>query len=155
MRHVYFVLLMSVFAVTSTFAGIPDDADLLLWIGEGSGNTAIDGTGNGNDGTFHGNAKWVPDGKFATGISLRGAETYLEVPDLIAEEGPSCSGLSPIGMAPMAKITGFLMPVSEPFTSSFQKVLTTLTSTRKISASTLRPLTMPIGKMLNSTQQVS
>lgn len=87
MRHVYFALLMSVFAVASTFAGIPNDADLLSWIGEGSGNKAVDGTGNGNDGTFHGNAKWVADGKFATGISLKGADTYMEVPDQIAEEG--------------------------------------------------------------------
>lgn len=84
---IYFLFLMSVFAVTAASAGIPDDADLLMWIGEGSGNKAPDGTGNGNDGTLHGNAKWVADGKYQAGISLKGAETYMEVPDLIAEAG--------------------------------------------------------------------
>ena len=87
MRQVYLVLLMSVFAISSAFAGIPDDNDLLMWIGEGSGNKAPDGTGNGNDGTLHGSAKWVGDGKFQAGISLIGAETYLEVPNVVAEAG--------------------------------------------------------------------
>ena len=58
-----------------------------MWIGKGSGNKAVDGTGNGNDGTFHGNAKWVGDGKFQAGISLKGAETYVEVPNVITEAG--------------------------------------------------------------------
>ena len=87
MRQVYFVLFISIFAITSAFAGIPDDKDLLMWIGEGSGKKAIDGTGNGNDGTFGGTAKWVADGKYNTGISLRGAETFLEVPNTITEAG--------------------------------------------------------------------
>lgn len=87
MRQFYLVLLISIFVVSSVFAGIPKDADLLMWIGEGSGNKAPDGTGNGNDGTFHGNAKWVGDGKYQGGISLIGAETYLEVPLLVAEAG--------------------------------------------------------------------
>ena len=87
MRLVYLVLLMSLFVVSSAFAGIPDDGDLLMWIGEGSGNKVVDGTGNGNDGTFHGNAKWVGDGKYQAGISLKGAETYMEVPNVITEAG--------------------------------------------------------------------
>lgn len=87
MKHVYLVLLMSIFVATSAFAGVPDDADLLLWIGEGSGNKAVDGTGNGNDGTFGGAAKWVGDGKYNAGISLKGEETYMEVPNVITEAG--------------------------------------------------------------------
>ena len=88
MRQVYLLFFISLFVVTSAFAGVPDDKDLLLWIGEGSGNKAVDGTGNGNDGTFHGNAKWVAgQGKFAAGISLKGAETYMEVPNVITEAG--------------------------------------------------------------------
>ena len=59
MKRVYLLLLISAFAIGSAFAGIPNDADILLWIGEGSGNKAVDGTGNGNDGTFGGTAKWV------------------------------------------------------------------------------------------------
>ena len=87
MRQVYLVLLMSVFVIASAFAGIPGDKDLLMWIGEGSGNKAVDGTGNGNDGTFGGAAKWVADGKYNAGIALRGKETYLEVPNVITEAG--------------------------------------------------------------------
>ena len=87
MRPVYLVLFISVFVVSSAFAGIPGDKDLLMWIGEGSGKKAPDGTGNGNDGTLHGNAKWVGDGKYQAGISLKGAETFLEVPHVIAEAG--------------------------------------------------------------------
>lgn len=87
MRQIYFVLLMSMFVIATAFAGIPDDKDLLMWIGEGSGNKAVDGTGNGNDGTFGGAAKWVADGKYAAGIALRGKETYLEVPNVVTEAG--------------------------------------------------------------------
>ncbi len=87
MKQIYLVCLFAYVFVSSAFAGIPGDKDLLMWIGEGSGNKAVDGTGNGNDGTFHGNAKWVGDGKFQAGISLKGAETYLEVPNIITEAG--------------------------------------------------------------------
>ena len=88
MKRVYLVLLISVFVVSSAFAGIPGDKDLLMWIGEGSGNKAIDGTGNGKDGTFGGAAKWVAgEGKYGAGISLRGKETFLEVPNVITEAG--------------------------------------------------------------------
>ncbi len=87
MRQIYFVLLMSMFVIATALAGIPDDKDLLMWIGEGSGNKAVDGTGNGNDGTFGGAAKWVADGKYAAGIALRGKETYLEVPNVVTEAG--------------------------------------------------------------------
>ena len=88
MKRVYLVLLISTFGVVSAFAGIPNDKDILLWIGEGSGNKAVDGTGNGKDGTFGGSAKWVPgQGKYGAGIALRGKETYLEVPKVITEAG--------------------------------------------------------------------
>ena len=88
MKQVYLVLFISTFVITSALAEIPDDGDLLLWIGEGSGNTALDGTGNGNDGTFGGAAKWgAGQGKYAAGIALRGKETYLEVPNVITEAG--------------------------------------------------------------------
>ena len=88
MRHVYFLFVFTLVISMSAFAGIPKDADLLLWIGEGSGNKAPDGTGNGNDGTFGGAAKWVAgQGKYAAGIALRGKESFLEVPNVITEAG--------------------------------------------------------------------
>lgn len=71
----------------SVCAQLPDDKDLLLWIGEGSGNKAEDSTDNGNDGTFHGMAEWIADGKFDSGISLKGEESFIEVPNVITETG--------------------------------------------------------------------
>lgn len=88
MRHIYFILVLTLVVSLSAFAGIPKDKDILLWIGEGSGNKAVDGTGNGKDGTFGGSAKWVPgQGKYGAGIALRGKETFLEVPNVITEAG--------------------------------------------------------------------
>ena len=37
MRQIYLVLFISIFVITSAFAGIPNDKDILLWIGEGRG----------------------------------------------------------------------------------------------------------------------
>ena len=88
MRYIYFLLVLTLVVSLSAFAGIPNDKDLLLWIGEGRGNKAVDGTGNGNDGTFGGAAKWVAgQGKYAAGISIRGKESFLEVPKVITEAG--------------------------------------------------------------------
>ncbi len=88
MKPVYFILLLILIVNISVLAEIPNDKDLLLWIGEGSGARAIDATGNGNDGTFGGSAKWVAgQGKYDDGIVLRGKETYLEIPNVITETG--------------------------------------------------------------------
>ena len=88
MKQIYIILVLTIFVGMSAFAGIPKDKDILLWIGEGSGNKAVDGTGNGKDGTFGGSAKWVAgQGKYGAGIALRGKETYLEVPNVITEAG--------------------------------------------------------------------
>ncbi len=88
MKQVYFVLLISVFVAAGAVAGVPNDGDILLWIGEGSGNKAADGSGNGKDGTFSGGAKWVPgEGKYGAGIALRGEETFMEVPNAVTEVG--------------------------------------------------------------------
>ena len=88
MKCIYCFLVLSIVATMSVSAALPDDKDLLLWIGEGSGNKVIDSTGNRNDVTFHGTAHWLADeGKFASGIVLRGTETFMEVPNVITETG--------------------------------------------------------------------
>ncbi len=88
MKYLYVTLLISLMCIAPALSQIPNDKDLLLWIGEGRGDTAVDGTGNGNEGTFGGNAKWVAgDGKYASGIALRGKESFLEVPNVITEAG--------------------------------------------------------------------
>lgn len=84
----YCILVLILVSTIALFAEIPNDEDLLLWIGEGSGNVASDLTGNGNDGTLHGSAQWIVDeGKFASGIVLKGMASFIEVPNVIAERG--------------------------------------------------------------------
>ena len=88
MKFISLILGMIIVVTMSVFAELPDDKDLLLWIGEGNGNTVPDLTGNGNDGTFHGIAQWIADeGKYGSGIVLKGIETFMEVPNVIAEVG--------------------------------------------------------------------
>jgi len=72
---IYFVLLLGL-ALTSMAR-----ADLVgLWrFDEGSGTTAYDSSGNGNDGTLVGGATWAA-GRFGGGIELDGTSGYVSVP---------------------------------------------------------------------------
>ncbi|MCH8290926.1 LamG domain-containing protein [Candidatus Poribacteria bacterium] len=87
MKTLCFILLISAMIMTTAFGQIPNDKDILPWIGEGKGKTATDATGNGNDGIFDAGAKWVAGGKYGAGISLEAKGSYLEVPNVIKEEG--------------------------------------------------------------------
>ena len=157
MKYIFLSVLISLIGFGIAFAGIPDDADLLLWIGEGSGNKAVDGTGNGNDGTFGGNAKWVAgQGKYAAGIALRGAESFLEVPNTIAEAGsllfwfrPDWDGGDGEDYRLFDGKEQGTSPVSGPSTSLSARVRHTRTSRLRNSGSILKPQTMAIGKMWN------
>ncbi|MFH1717076.1 MAG: LamG domain-containing protein, partial [Planctomycetota bacterium] len=52
-----------------------------LWkFDEGSGTTAYDSSGNGNDGTLIGGATWA-QGRFGGGVELDGTSGYVSVPD--------------------------------------------------------------------------
>lgn len=53
----------------------------------GHADQAPDVSENGNDGTFHGTAEWVTDGKFDAGISLKGHQNFVEVPNVIRQTG--------------------------------------------------------------------
>ncbi len=55
-------------------------ADLVGWwrLDDGSGTTAIDSSGNGNDGTINGDPKWV-DGKVGGALEMDGGD-YVDVP---------------------------------------------------------------------------
>lgn len=60
-------------------AKIDPDSITGMWLfNEGKGNTATDGSGNGNDGEIHG-AKWV-DGKFGKALEFNGTDNWVEVP---------------------------------------------------------------------------
>jgi hypothetical protein len=56
-------------------------ADLVGWwrLDEGSGTTAVDSSGNGNDGALQGLPQWV-DGKFSKALQLDGVDDFVEVP---------------------------------------------------------------------------
>jgi len=71
-----FVLVLGL-ALTSTA-----DADLVGWwrFDEGSGTTAFDSSGNGNDGTLNGDPKWVA-GKYGGALKFNGSSDYLAAPD--------------------------------------------------------------------------
>jgi hypothetical protein len=65
-------------ALTSTA-----EADLIGWwrLDEGSGTTASDSSGHGNDARFEGSPVWVDDGKLGKAIKFNGSSDYLAAPD--------------------------------------------------------------------------
>jgi len=72
----------------SAIAQLPDDKDLLLWIGEGNGVRATDATGNKNHGSLHDGATWV-DGR-RTGskaIDLMKNGSFVEIPGVLKAKG--------------------------------------------------------------------
>jgi hypothetical protein len=76
-------------------AVLPDSCVLALDFGEGSGGTAYDSSGHGNNGvlsnlhaTFYGDAHWV-EGKFGYGLSLDGIGDYLLIDSLPLGENPN------------------------------------------------------------------
>ena len=76
-----FVGLVGIFLLIALpgLAKIDPDSITGMWLfNEGKGNTATDGSGNGNDGEIHG-AKWV-DGKFGKALEFNGADNWVEVP---------------------------------------------------------------------------
>jgi hypothetical protein len=73
------IMTISLVAVNSCLA---IDGLVGAWLFDtGSGDTAIDSSGNGHDGELVGNATWEDDGKFGSAISCDGTEAYVMVPD--------------------------------------------------------------------------
>jgi hypothetical protein len=60
-----------------------DDPNLVGWwtLDEGSGTTAFDSSGKGNDATFQGNPQWVADGRLGGAVQFNGTTDYLAAPD--------------------------------------------------------------------------
>jgi hypothetical protein len=70
-------------------------ADLIGWwrFDEGSGNTAYDTSGNGNDGTLIGNPQWVA-GKIGGALEFNGTDSMIDIPyspDMTPSEGTTMS----------------------------------------------------------------
>jgi len=64
--------------VLSLALASPVSAELVAhWkLDDGSGTTALDSSGNGNDGTLNGGATWV-DGQFGSAIQFNGSDSYV------------------------------------------------------------------------------
>ena len=64
-----------------SMANVAEDGLVAYWpFDEGKGKEAEDVTGNGHDGEFNGNPKWI-DGKFGTGLEFDGEKDYVAVAD--------------------------------------------------------------------------
>ena len=59
------------------------DPNLVAWwqFDEGSGTTAFDSSGNGNDASFAGAPQWVGDGRFGKALQFDGVADYVAAPD--------------------------------------------------------------------------
>ncbi len=68
---------------THTRALGADDPNLVAWwtLDEGTGTTALDSSGKGNDATFQGNPQWVADGRLGGAVQFNGTSDYLAAPD--------------------------------------------------------------------------
>jgi hypothetical protein len=74
------IMVVSLVAVNPSSSAI--DGLVAAWLFDtGSGNTAIDSSGNGHDGELIGNATWEQNGKFGSALSCDGTEAYVLVPD--------------------------------------------------------------------------
>ena len=78
------LLIAVVFALGAILSGVASaasDPDLVGWWGfdEGSGTTAVDSSGYGNDGTLMNGLTYV-EGYFFTALEFDGADDYVEVP---------------------------------------------------------------------------
>jgi hypothetical protein len=58
-------------------------AEIVSWwkLDEGSGTTALDSSGNGNNATFQGGPMWADNGKFGKAVRFNGTSDYLAAPD--------------------------------------------------------------------------
>ncbi len=74
--------LFTIVALTgSTYAEIDPETIAGAWLfEEGSGGTAVDSSGNGNDGTIEGSPKWV-NGKFGKAMEFNGQTDYIVIKD--------------------------------------------------------------------------
>ncbi|MHC4629535.1 MAG: hypothetical protein ACYTDV_21380 [Planctomycetota bacterium] len=79
-RLVHLASLALVFAVVLTAAAHADPSLVGWWrLDDGSGTTATDSSGNGNDGTLTGGPTWAL-GRLSGALEFDGVDDYVEVP---------------------------------------------------------------------------
>jgi len=80
-KLIYLVSFVLVLGLAMSVAEGADPSLIAWWrFEEGSGTTAYDSSGNGNDGTLVGGATWAA-GRYGGGIELDGTSGYVSVPD--------------------------------------------------------------------------
>ncbi len=77
------VCIISFVAVLGVSFTSPACADLVGWwrFDDGSGTTAMDSSGNGNDGTLNGGAQWT-DGQIGGAIQFNGSDSFVAAPHI-------------------------------------------------------------------------
>ena len=78
-----FIFLSCSVLVVSMFLTSTAQADLVAWwrFDDGSGTTAVDSSGNGNDGTINGGAQWV-DGQLGGALQFNGVDAEVRAPHI-------------------------------------------------------------------------
>jgi hypothetical protein len=61
---------------------------------EGLGSSALDSSGNGNDGSLKGQARWVANGKAGFALDFNGKDSYVEIPDSESLQIPNSATVS-------------------------------------------------------------
>ena len=91
MPKITFVLSLCLLLITAnlSIANVAEDGLVAYWpFDEGKGKEVIDVTGNGHDGEFNDDPKWV-DGKFEAGLEFDGVDDHVIIaddPDFAIEE---------------------------------------------------------------------
>ena len=94
-RVVYWTCFALVIGLVLPHAVEATDPDLVGWwkLDEGSGATAVDSSGNGNDGAIQGPANWVA-GQLHGALEFNGSESQIDIPytpDMTPSEGTTMS----------------------------------------------------------------
>ncbi len=87
-RRLYLFPLLLLLGLTVATQAQTDDPTLAAYwrLDEGGGTKATDSSRNGNDGTLNAGAAWTA-GASKTGVYLDGVDDYIEVPNVLAEDG--------------------------------------------------------------------
>jgi len=82
-KLIYLVSVVLVLGLALTSAVEAADPSLVGWwkFDDGSGTTAMDSSGNGNDGTLNGGAQWT-DGQIGGAIQFNGSDSSVTAPHI-------------------------------------------------------------------------